>query len=109
MIGGAKVNATCIKTRYKLKFFSRKCDFFWGIRGKSKKFPDSKGDARHFLDSSGYAQGGEAVFGGIWRVKKKTPPYLRRLGGSVLMYNFKFPKKQAIFTDSHEKKKHFYL
>ena len=74
---GAKVNATCNKTRYKLKFFSRKCDFFWGgIRGKSKKFPDSKGDARgnarHCLDSSGYAQGGEAAFSGIWKVKKDS-------------------------------------
>jgi hypothetical protein len=48
------------------------------IRGKSKKFPDSKGDARgnarHFLDSSDYAQGGEAAFRGIWRIKKRLLP-----------------------------------
>ena len=51
--------------------------FFLGeIRRRSKKFPDSKGDARgnarHFLDSSDYAQGGEAAFRGIWRVKKDS-------------------------------------
>ena len=52
--------------------------FLGGIRRRSKKFPDSKGDARgnarHFLDSSGYAQGGEAAFSGIWRVKKRLLP-----------------------------------
>jgi hypothetical protein len=29
---------------------------------------------RHFLDLSDYVQGGEAVFGGIWKVKKKLLP-----------------------------------
>lgn len=48
--------------------------FFGGIRRRSKKFPDSKGDARHFLDSSDYAQGGEAAFRGIWRIKKRLLP-----------------------------------
>jgi hypothetical protein len=41
---GAKVNATCFKKCYKLKFFSRKCDFFWGNKGKEEKItPTARG------------------------------------------------------------------
>jgi hypothetical protein len=86
-------------------FFEKNAIFLGGIRRRSKKFPDSKGDARgnarHFLDSSGYAQGGEAVFGGIWKVKK-TPSYLRRQEGESLNLhlNFFLMKIEAIFPDS---------
>ena len=49
-------------------FFEKNAIFLGGIRRRSKKFPDSKGDARgnarHFLDSSDYVQGGEPLSGG---------------------------------------------
>jgi hypothetical protein len=47
---GAKVNATCNKKCYKLKFFSRKCVFFGGNKGKEEKItPTARGMQDTFL------------------------------------------------------------
>ncbi len=97
MIGGRKGKCNMYQNSLQVEVFFEKMRFFLGNKGKEQKnsliHPAMPKVERPFQrDMEG---------------KKKTPPYLRRLGGAVLMYNFKFPKKQAIFTDSHEKKNIF--
>ena len=91
MIGGRKGKGNMSQIAVQVGVFFEKMRFFLGNKGKEQKIslihpamPKVERPLQRNMEG-----------------KKKTPPYLRRLEGAVLKYNFNFLMKiEAIFPDS---------